>query len=80
MTNDRICHECGATALPADRYCAECGQPLTEPASTWPESASEPDKAPVEPTFVPLDLPPDSGIDAPPRGGWISSLLRSRSA
>ena len=79
MTNDRICHECGTTALPADRYCAECGQPLTEPATTWPEAASEPGKAPIEPTFVPLDLPPDTGVDTPPRNGWFGKL-RSRSA
>lgn len=80
MTNDRICHECGTTALPTDRYCAECGQPLVEPASTWPQPVDETEGGTADPVFVPLDLPPDTGADVPPKGGWIGNLLRSRSA
>ena len=80
MSNDRICHECGTTALPTDRYCAECGQPLVEPASTWPRPADEATRASIEPMFVPLNLPTDTSTETPQKGRWISNLLRMRSA
>jgi hypothetical protein len=78
MSNDRMCHECGTTALEADRYCAECGQALIEPAWNWPRPVTS--TPIVEPVFIPLDIPPDTGIDAPAKNGWLGGLLRSRSA
>jgi hypothetical protein len=76
MDDERICHECGTVAQPADRYCAECGQPMIEPAATWPRANA----IPVQPAFVPLNLPPDTGVPNPPKSTWFGNLLRSRSA
>jgi hypothetical protein len=78
MSDDRMCHECGATALEADRYCAECGQALVNPARTWPQAPTTSPTA--QPVFIPLNLPPDTGVDPRPKSGWLGGLLRSRSA
>jgi hypothetical protein len=78
MSNDRMCHGCGTTALEADRYCAECGQALIEPAWNCPRPGTP--SPIVEPVFIPLDIPPDTGINAPSKSSWFGGLLRSRSA
>ena len=78
MSNEWMCHECGTTALEADRYCAECGQALIEPAWNWPRPKAA--ARMVEPVYIPLDIPPDTGVDVRPKNGWFGNLLRSRSA
>jgi ribosomal protein S27AE len=79
MSSEQICHECGVTAFPADRYCGGCGLALIEPAATWPSATSVPKRSP-ETSFIPLDLPPDIGAEQTAKRGWFGGLLRSRSA